>query len=102
MTTDAAAQGRANLAVWEASKPVNFFTADANLQSVLRRILGDAAYVRTEANLTRFGGQVATALDQWAREEDLIGNHPRLDRYDGIGRRTEQVAFHPITSVPAR
>ncbi|MBV6437311.1 MAG: Crotonobetainyl-CoA dehydrogenase [Anaerolineae bacterium] len=95
MTTDAAAQGRANLAVWEASKPVNFFTADANLQSVLRRILGDAAYVRTEANLTRFGGQVATALDQWAREEDLIGNHPRLDRYDGIGRRTEQVAFHP-------
>ncbi|NOG48285.1 MAG: hypothetical protein HND48_01690 [Chloroflexi bacterium] len=40
MTTDAAAQGRANLAVWEASKPVNFFTADANLQSVLRRILG--------------------------------------------------------------
>lgn len=95
MTVDAAAQGRADLAAWEAGKPANFFAADTNLQSVLRRTMGDAAYARAEANLTRFGGQAATALDRWARDEDLIGNHPRLDRYDGIGRRTEGIEFHP-------
>lgn len=95
MITDAAAQGRADLAAWEASKPSNYFTTDTNLQFVLRRLMGNAAYTRAEANLTRFGEQAATNLDRWAREEDRIGNHPRLDRYDAIGRRTEQIEFHP-------
>ena len=38
------AQGRADLAAWEAAKPDNFFTADANLRAVLRRAMGDARY----------------------------------------------------------
>lgn len=92
---NANAQGRADLAAWEAAKPDNFFTADANLRAVLRRVMGEARYTAFEPRLTAFGAQAATALDAWAKQEDQIGSHPKLDRYDGIGRRTEHIEFHP-------
>lgn len=92
---NANAQGRSDLAAWEESKPDNFFTADANLQAVLRRVMGDAGYTAFEPQLTAFGAQAATVLDIWAKQEDQIGSHPKLDRYDGIGRRTENIVFHP-------
>src|SRR5690606_35370523 len=90
-TMNANAQGRSDLAAWEESKPDNFFTADANLRAVLRRVMGDAGYTAFEPQLTAFGAQAATVLDIWAKQEDQIGSHPKLDRYDGIGRRTENI-----------
>jgi acyl-CoA dehydrogenase len=92
---NANAQGRNDLAAWEASKPDNFFTADANLQAVLRRAMGEARYEAFAPRLKAFGAQTATALDAWAKQEDRIGSHPKLDRYDGIGQRTENIEFHP-------
>jgi acyl-CoA dehydrogenase len=94
-TLTANTQGRADLSAWEAAKPENFFTADANLRAVLRRVMGETRYAAFEPSLTAFGAQAATVLDAWAKQEDRIGNHPRLDRYDGIGRRTESIEFHP-------
>lgn len=88
-------QGRNDLAAWESAKPANFFTADANLRAVLRRVMGDARYTAFEPRLKAFGAQAATVLDAWAKQEDRIGSHPKLDRYDGIGRRTEGIEFHP-------
>ncbi len=90
-----AEQGRADLAAWENGKPNNFFTADVNLRAVLRRIMGSARYEAFRPRLVEFGAQAATVLDTWAKQEDRIGNHPRLDRYTGIGQRTEQIEFHP-------
>lgn len=88
-------QGRADLAAWEASKPDNFFTADRNLQYILRRLLGHDGYAEVAANMHRFGGDCATTIDAAAKVEDRIGNHPRLERYNGIGQRTENIEFHP-------
>lgn len=88
-------QGRADLAAWEDGKPKNFFTADVNLRAVLRRVMGDGRYEAFRPRLVEFGAQVATALDEWAKVEDRIGNHPRPDRFDGIGQRTEGIEFHP-------
>ncbi len=88
-------KGRAALQAWEASKPDNFFTADRNLQSVLRRYMGDEAYAAAEPNFKALGAACATVIDRNAKIEDRIGNHPRLDRWNGIGERTEQIEFHP-------
>ena len=87
-------RGRAQLAAWEASKPRDFYSADANLQVVLRRYLG-VRYAQFEARLRAFGGVCATVIDEAARVEDRIGNHPRLERWSPIGARTEAIEFHP-------
>ncbi|HEX2622816.1 MAG TPA: acyl-CoA dehydrogenase family protein, partial [Phototrophicaceae bacterium] len=94
-TNNRTAQGRADLQAWEQSKPNNFFAADVNLQYVLRRYLGEARYAAIEADLMSFGAACATVIDQAAKQEDLIGNHPRLQRYSGIGERIESIEFHP-------
>jgi hypothetical protein len=88
-------QGRADLAAWEASKPHNFFLADLNLRAVLRRWMGAPRYEAFRPRMVALGAQAATDLDSWAKQEDRLGNHPRLDRFDGIGQRTEQIEFHP-------
>ncbi len=92
---DNATKGRRALRAWEDSKPDNFFTADTNLQNVLRYYLGDNAYHAAEKRLVELGGDAAGHLDMDARLEDQIGNHPRLERWTGIGERVESVVFHP-------
>ncbi|MGJ3241222.1 MAG: acyl-CoA dehydrogenase family protein [Anaerolineae bacterium] len=88
-------RGRNDLLAWEAHKPDNFFTADANLQHVLRRYMGETAYAQAHDNLSRFGSESATIIDGCAKVEDRVGNHPRLERWSGLGERVEQVEFHP-------
>lgn len=92
---DNASRGRSALRAWEDSKPGNFFTADANLQHVLRYYLGNGAYDTAQPGLASLGAEAATLLDAAARAEDEIGNHPRLERWTGIGERVETVVFHP-------
>jgi len=88
-----AERGRAHLQAWEDGKPDNFFTSDANLQHVLQHRMGEA-YRQAEANFIDFGGKVATLLDEAAKQEDRIGNHPRLERWSPLGERWEQIAPH--------
>lgn len=97
-----AEQGRADLQAWEASKPDNFFSADTNLQYVLRRHLGQEGYARITASLTQFGAQAAQRIDDAVKVEDRIGNHPRLQRYNGIGERREEIEFHPNHDLVGR
>lgn len=102
MTENNATRGRAALHRWEAGKPDNFFTADANLQNVLKKTLGEAGYRSIEHNLKHFGGQVAQVIDEAVKVEDRIGNHPRLYRYNGIGERVEEIEFHPNHDLVGR
>lgn len=97
-----AQQGRASLATWEKNKPTNFFTSDKNLQAVLRHHLGESEYNQLEYNLSRFGGECASIIDEAVKIEDRIGNHPRLYRYNGIGERLEQIEFHPNHDLVGR
>lgn len=95
-------RGREGLKNWEASKPINFFTSDRNLQWVMRRYMGEAAYRAAEATLCDFGAKAATIIDRAAKQEDEIGNHPRLERWSGIGERLEQIEFHPNHDLVGR
>ncbi len=94
------AQGRQDLARWRASVPPDFFTCDANLQRVLR--MYDPGLVRYEAELAAFGHAVAAVIDPAATVNDRPHNHPRLDAWDGIGQRTEQIEFHPSYHTAGR
>ncbi|MEQ8674075.1 MAG: acyl-CoA dehydrogenase family protein [Aggregatilineales bacterium] len=102
MTENNATRGRTSLHQWEAGKPDNFFTADANLQNVLKKYLGEAGYRSIEHSLKHFGGQVSQIIDEAVKVEDRIGNHPRLYRYNGIGERVEQIEFHPNHDLVGR
>ena len=92
---NATSRGRQNLVNWETSKPRNFFTADANLQALLRRYLGEDGYRDFHAHLNALGEQCATIIDEACKQEDRIGNHPRLERWSPLGERIEQIEFHP-------
>jgi alkylation response protein AidB-like acyl-CoA dehydrogenase len=92
--------GRSALQAWENAKPRNFFTSDTNLQNTLRRYLGDDADIG--ANLETLGEQAATVIDEAAKVEDRIGNHPQLQRWSGIGEREEAIAFHPNHDLTGR
>jgi len=102
MTKNRATQGRAALQAWESSKPDNFFTADTNLHYVLQRLLGPGGYLRIEGDMARFGADAATVIDSGMKIEDRVGNHPRLERFNGIGERIEQIEFHPNHDVVGR
>jgi alkylation response protein AidB-like acyl-CoA dehydrogenase len=92
---NATIQGRQALLAWEASKPRNFFSADSNLQAVLRRLLPPEAYETLLPRALAFGEQAATVIDDACKQEDRIGNHPRLERWSALGERIEQIEFHP-------
>lgn len=85
-------QGRNHLLAWEASKPDNFYSGSPNLQNVLRFYQGDKF---DEQRLENLGAFVATEMDKLAKIEDHIGNHPKLERWSGLGERIEQIEFHP-------
>jgi len=93
-TTNNTQKGREALQDWEASKRHNAFEADTNLQSVLKFYLG-ARYESFAPRFQALGEHVYTTLDMLAREEDRLGNHPRLERWSSIGERLESIVFHP-------
>ncbi|MCZ7587028.1 MAG: acyl-CoA dehydrogenase family protein [Deltaproteobacteria bacterium] len=84
--------GREALERWDAHKPDNFYDANPLLRRLLTRLRG--AEVDHKA-LSGFGAIVAQAVDVLAMENDRLGNHPRVERFDGLGTRLEGVVFHP-------
>ena len=85
-------RGREALGAWKASQPENFFEADNDLQRGVQRVVGAERYEALRADLSEQGAAVAAL-------EPLVGllEHrlalPRLERYDGIGNRTESVVY---------
>lgn len=87
--------GRNFLADWEAAQPNNFYTADTNLQRTLEFHWGEETYRRHVPRLYQFGRIAATEINEAARISNLDANLPRLERFDAVGRRVEEVIFHP-------
>ena len=87
MTESAAARGRRDLASWLGDQPDNFFTVDGGLQRGLRRHLGEERYALVAEQLNQQGRVIAQVVDPLVQELEYRGNLPRLERYDGIGRR---------------
>ena len=95
-------EGRNALAAWRNAIPSNFFDADPNFRRVLRMYLGEASYAAAEPDLQQFGEKVVSVIDPAATINDRPENHPRLERWDGIGQRIEAIEFHPTYHTAGR
>lgn len=89
------AKGRSDLQAWEASQPENAYEADSHFKRVLPLYTNQEPFEALDAELTRFGAEVAGPVDELVRRNNLHENLPRLERYTGIGERIEQVEHHP-------
>ena len=85
------AQGRQHLADWEAAQPDNFYTTDQHLQSVLEFYWGAEKLAAHAPRLTQFGAEAATTVDATVRRANEPHNLPRLERFNAVGERIEQV-----------
>ncbi len=83
--------GREEIADWERAQPVNFYTSDRNLQSVLKFHWGEERLSEALPRLSKFGAEAATSVDQAVRRANLPENLPHLERFSSIGERTENV-----------
>jgi acyl-CoA dehydrogenase len=88
-------RGRDDLLAWRQSKGQNWFSSDENLGRVLTRRLGAERFREQRARLEQAGAMVATELAGLAIDTNTDENLPRLERYDELGVRTEQIVFHP-------
>lgn len=90
-TSDVA--GRNALIQWKAAQPRNFFRADPLLGGLLERSLGEADMAELRPRLERFGAQCATELDPLVDAMEHRLALPRLERWNGIGQRVEEVVY---------
>lgn len=89
--SDAPSAARAAFARYEARVSSDPVAADPHLVSLLAR----AGHADAIDDVRAFGRRCATELDALARTTNLAAHLPSLSRYDGFGRRTEEVVFHP-------
>ncbi len=87
-------QGRDALLAWQQAQPSNAYTSDPYFRRVLLHHAGPKID-RIEADLIRFGEEVAGPVDAAVRENNLHSNLPRLERYSPVGVRTEEIVHHP-------
>ncbi|MBN1945187.1 MAG: acyl-CoA dehydrogenase family protein [Bradymonadales bacterium] len=90
-------RGRQDLLAWEASRPENLFSADPNIQHVLEMYLQER-YPALEPDLRHTGALAGPRMDALAIECNRDANLPQLQRYSGVGDRTEAIVFDPAQS----
>jgi acyl-CoA dehydrogenase len=95
-------EARQALRNWLDSRPTNFFQVNRNLKAVLQMYMGAERYGAIRDSLSAFGHTCATIIDEAATVNDQLENHPRLERFNSIGERMEEVAFHPSYHVAGR
>jgi alkylation response protein AidB-like acyl-CoA dehydrogenase len=87
--------GREALEAWAEARPDNAYTTDSHFQRILPIYTWKKRHASLDDELTSFGAEVAGPIDELARQNDLRGNHPTLDRYTAYGSRTEKIDHHP-------
>ncbi len=95
-------QARAAFEEWRKDVSQNFYTGNRVFQNMLRFFMGDDAFAAIQPQLEAFGSVCASVIDPAATENDRIGNHPQLIRWNDLGQRTEEIHFHPSYHVAGR
>lgn len=85
---------RTSLAAWQAQKPTDYLQADTNIQRVLQMYMGED-YSRHRPVLSEAASMSAGRMDSLAINSNRDENLPRLNRFNNVGERTEEVVFHP-------
>lgn len=88
-------QGRSLLQQWEAAKPTNFYDDDRYLRMALARRLGPTRLAQAEPQLRQAGADSAGPVSRAAFVLDRPEHLPRLEAWNAVGERTEEVVYHP-------
>jgi len=88
-------EGREALEAWDEAKPDNAFEADPHFRRLIELYGDRTKHADLPEALREFGAEVAGPVDALARENDLRGNHPELNRYTDYGTRIEEIDHHP-------
>lgn len=73
----------------------NWFEDDRLLKRLLEHHVGPGRYA--QAALQRWGGRVAGPLREYAEASARVENLPRLEHYDGYGRRVDRILLPDST-----
>lgn len=87
-------QGRAAMKEWQAALRQNFYTVNPDFQHSIRYYFPEE-WQRIDQELERFGKRIATELEPLVAENDERLNLPRLEPFDGIGERQDEIVHHP-------
>ncbi len=90
---DAHDAARDDLARWREEYPVDAWTADDLWRPLITRDLEPARAGALAERATAFGRTVAEVIAPAVRRCEHRDRLPRLERFDGIGRRVEEVVF---------
>jgi len=92
MTT---ASARAALDAWRSAFPADPFADDTSLQAILDRHLAGRRLEALRASAGAFAHDVVAVVGPSANRYEQRAHLPELARWDGLGRRTEEVSFDP-------
>ncbi len=88
------AASRQALEVWREAIQQNPYLTDADIKHSIAFYLGKECPTINQ-ELTHFAERIVRELEPLVIENNLSQNLPRIEHYDGIGRRVEQVVHHP-------
>lgn len=94
--------GREDLLRWVEGHPENYYEVSTNLTAVLDLRAGEARRLEMEARLEAFGAVVATRIEPAVVTLERHREFPVLVPYDSVGRRIDQVEFHPDQRTATR
>lgn len=92
---DAADQGRADLARWLDARPSNYLDGAPHLTALLESGAGTERALTFAPRLASFGHTVATVVEPAVATLERHRGLPAHVPYDAIGRRVEEIEFHP-------
>ena len=92
MTT---ASARAALDAWRRAFPADPFADDTSLQAILDRHLTNGRLEALRTSAGAFANDVVAVVGPAASRYEQRTHLPELVRWDGLGRRTEEVSFDP-------
>ena len=86
---------RAALDAWRRAFPADPFADDSALQAILNSHLDGERLEALRASAGAFAREVVTVIGPAASRYEQPAHLPELARWDGLGRRTEEVSFDP-------
>lgn len=93
--------GREDLVKWKAAMPSNYFTALADLASVLELRMGPSLEASFIDDLSAFGETVASVIEPAVQLLERNREFPKLRPYDELGQHIDQIEFHPAQTQAA-
>ncbi len=93
---------RDDLERWRSAKASNYFDRAPHLSALLEGLLPARRWQALEPRLRDFGAVVVDEVEPAVQELEAPRNAPVHRPYDDVGRRIEEISFHPLYATVGR